>query len=110
MVLPRLLRSGKVKKARTKVCQQEKRKKIENWTMTFSGKPIMTYEEAPFEETPPEYVVDTQTYGRDEYEEYINELKMRIADLKSYIRFLEGKCEAQEKFWKIWNGEREDEK
>lgn len=79
-----------------------------NWTMTFEGKPIMTYMEAPFEETPPEYFVDTDDYTKDEYEEFINELKMRIADLKSYIRFLEGKCEAQEKFWKIWNGESED--
>lgn len=83
-------------------------KGIENWTMTFEGKPVMTYTEAPLDETPPEYFVDTDGYTKDEYEEFINELKMRIADLKSYIRFLEGKCEAQEKFWKIWNGESED--
>lgn len=82
-----------------------KEKKIENWTMTFEGKPVLTYEEAPLDEAPPEYIVDTDTYGRDEYEEFINELKMRIADLKLYSRFLEGKCEAQEEFWRIWNGE-----
>jgi hypothetical protein len=62
----------------------------------------------PTDNKPTEYFADTKSYGRAEYEEFINELKMRIADLKSYIRYLEGKCEAQEKFWKIWNGESED--
>lgn len=82
-----------------------KEKKIENWTMVFEGKPTMTCAEAPLVEEPPEYFVDTETYGRDEYEGFISELKMRITELKSRIRYLEGKCEAQEQFWKIWNGE-----
>lgn len=85
-----------------------KERKIENWTMTFEGKPVMTCTEAPLDEMPPEYFVDTDSYGRDDYEEFINELKMRIAELKSWIRYLEGKCEAQEKFCKIWNGESDE--
>ena len=41
--------------------------------------------------------------------ELIEKYESRIQFLTERIMYLEGKCEGYKQFWKIWNGESEDE-
>lgn len=73
------------------------------WTFKSDGNPLyigQLTEEKDIEETPPEYRDDWENN-----EEQIRGLKDRINSLKHKISYLQGKCEAQETFWKISNGE-----
>lgn len=42
--------------------------------------------------------------------ELIEKYESKIQCLTERIVYLEGKCEGYKQFWKIWNGENEDEK
>lgn len=86
-------------------------KGIEDWTMTFAGKPVIehcTDEELTTEDEflmkYPEFMTEIS-----DSHEHIKILNRRIANLKEKIQYIEGKADGYREFWKIWNGESEDE-
>lgn len=79
------------------------------WTMTFKGKPFLSYISDGLDEEP----IEEDIYYRLESDsealyKHIDKLIARINELKHEVSYLKGMCEAQDRFWRIWNGEKSE--
>ena len=75
------------------------------WTMTFKGEPRISFLDNDLDEEP----IEDDIYYRLESDsevlhKHIDKLISRIGELKHEISYLKGVCEAQDRFWRIWNG------
>lgn len=77
------------------------------YTMTFTGKPI-TWSGSLDEELIEEDTSYILEEDKEALDKHIEKLIERIRELKMKNRYLQGVCDAQDKFWRIWNGESED--